>query len=230
VIIALCLIFCCLYCKDRAQKVISALKKRKTKPVDGDLDEFVSTQTTPMEEQDNELVINPIILHEIQLRKERQMMKKDSPSPGKAAKADTKGRSGGLARLNLQVEERKVDPKKAQMAALDAYLEKEQGVMDPAKYDVDVPMTSKVVKGQQKVMKKGAEFGMGSDDIVTRRREARKAAMPYSNLEEDEGEEDEEDEAVLPPPGSKPGTRRTSQSSKPGSGSKRKSQDYSTAL
>ena len=40
-----------------------------------------------------------------------------------------KGRSGGLARLKLNLEEKKLDPMKQQMAALDLYLEKDQGIV-----------------------------------------------------------------------------------------------------
>lgn len=111
------------------------LMRAKTTPQNEEvLTDFVSEETTTMEGNDKDMVLNPVILYEMKLKKERAMLKKEvsklASSKSAAKNVDVhKGRSGGLARLNFQLEEKKLDPMKQQMAALDLYLEKDQGVV-----------------------------------------------------------------------------------------------------
>ena len=81
-----------------------------------------------MEEQDPELVINPIFVHKMKRERERQRH-------AKVQKGGT-GKSGGLARLGLNLTAQPkgpVDPKKLDMMGVDRYLERDEGILDTSK-------------------------------------------------------------------------------------------------
>lgn len=77
----------------------------------------------PMEEHDPELVMNPVLLARMQMERENERKRK-----GKAGAKCIK--SGGLARLGItcQTQDQEKDPKKTQMAAIDNFLVKSEGV------------------------------------------------------------------------------------------------------
>ena len=121
-------IVCALCCwKSQLGMVLAPkLRKRKDQEV---LAEFVSSDMTPMEEQDPELVLNPIFVHKMNREKDRQRKKK------LAKMSSGTGKSGGLARLgiNIGAQAEKMDPKKMNILAVDTFLEREKGVVDESK-------------------------------------------------------------------------------------------------
>jgi len=127
VLLALVIISFFLYWRSNLTKIFAPKMRRKHDKGDP-LNEFVSSDMTPMEEQDPELVINPIFIHKIKLDKERARKQK-------ASKGSGLGRTGGLARLNLGFEDKPhvVDERIKDISAVDHYLERERGVLDASK-------------------------------------------------------------------------------------------------
>ena len=122
----------CVYCIRAANKgKIFAPKLRKKKDPAALLDQFVSTDATIHEEEDPDLVLNPLFVHKMKMQEEA----------ARRAKMEKKkkgfGQSGGLARLNLHIEEKPHDTEEMQrkrgIAQFDQYLEKEKGVHDASK-------------------------------------------------------------------------------------------------
>jgi len=113
------------YTGSLAKIVAPRLRRKQNQEV---LADFVSSDMTPMEEQDPELVINPIFVHKMKRERERQRKAKQKKGTGM-------GRTGGLARLNIQFNDqpRQVDEKKIEMNAVDHYLERERGIIDEHK-------------------------------------------------------------------------------------------------
>jgi hypothetical protein len=125
VVLALILCMYCIYKSNLGKILAPNLRKREKREVIGD---FVSSEMTPMEEQDPELVINPIFVHKMKRERERQRH-------AKVQKGVT-GKSGGLARLGLNLTAQPkgpVDPKKLDMMGVDRYLERDEGILDTSK-------------------------------------------------------------------------------------------------
>lgn len=125
VVLALILCMYCIYKSNLGKILAPNLRKREKREVIGD---FVSSEMTPMEEQDPELVINPIFVHKMKRERERQRH-------AKVQKGGT-GKSGGLARLGLNLTAQPkgpVDPKKLDMMGVDRYLERDEGILDTSK-------------------------------------------------------------------------------------------------
>ena len=109
-------------------KVIAPkLRRRDDKPI---ISEFVSSDMTPMEEHDPELVMNPILVHKMKRNEDKKRKEKLAKKAGA-----TGGKTGGLARLGLRIDESqpKVDPKKLEISAVDTYLERSKNVFDASK-------------------------------------------------------------------------------------------------
>jgi len=125
VAILLCvLIVFFLHWKTNLTKILAPrLRRRQDREVIAD---FVSSDMTPMEEQDPELIINPIVVHKMKMERERQRRAKNKKG------GTGMGRTGGLARLNLRLEEPKaqVDERKIEMNMVDHYLERDKGIVD----------------------------------------------------------------------------------------------------
>lgn len=141
------ILFCFYTCyKSNAVKVIAPRLRKKR--LHGDpLSQFVSSDMTPMEEQDPELMMNPVLVARMQRAKERKRKKK-LQAAGKSGATVVK--SGGLARLGITCmgKEKESDPKKIVMGAVDSYLE-EKGVSAAAK-----AMTEEEKEEQKKMAKK----------------------------------------------------------------------------
>ena len=124
---ALALVLVCFYVyyRSNASKIFAPQLRTRREGADP-LNDFVSSDQTPMEEQDPELVINPIFIHKIEMERERQRKEK-------RAKGGL-GRSGGLARLGLRFEDRAqvVDERAKDLNAVDHFLTRE-GVGDDSK-------------------------------------------------------------------------------------------------
>jgi len=166
----------CWYCRAQVQKIVAPkLRRRKQDDIVGD---FVSSDMTPMEEHDPELVINPIMVHKMKRNKEQQRKKKMMKAKTGLAK------SGGLARLNLVIEDNgpPQDPKKLEISQVDTYLEKERNIVDNAKnqsaYDRELAGRA-LQKGQKKaatMSKMNAEL-MKKNEGAAARMGARKAGQ-----------------------------------------------------
>ncbi|KAL1524777.1 hypothetical protein AB1Y20_019659 [Prymnesium parvum] len=118
------LILACFWCYYNANKLkVFAPKLRKKIENQEPLAQFVCNDMMPMEEHDPELVMNPVLLARMQLERENERKRK-----GKAGAKCIK--SGGLARLGItcQTQDQEKDPKKTQMAAIDNFLVKSEGV------------------------------------------------------------------------------------------------------
>lgn len=124
---ALALVLVCFYVyyRSNASKIFAPQLRKRREGADP-LNDFVSSDQTPMEEQDPELVINPIFIHKIEMERERQRKEK-------RAKGGL-GRSGGLARLGLRFEDRAqvVDERAKDLNAVDHFLTRE-GIGDDSK-------------------------------------------------------------------------------------------------
>ena len=139
----------CAFCiwKSNLGRILAPKMRRRTS--EARVDDFVSSDITPMEEQDPELVVNPIFVHKMKRERERQRK-------GKLKKgAGGMGRTGGLARLGIQLESRAqvVDEKFKDMYAVDHYLERERGIVDESKNKTayEREMAGKaLLKGQKK--------------------------------------------------------------------------------
>jgi len=121
------------------------------------ISDFVSSDMTPMEEHDPELVINPIFVHKMKREKERQRKQK--------VKGTGTGKSGGLARLGINLaakQPEKVDPKKLDMMGVDRYLEKEKGIVDASKQ-----MTAYEREMQQKKLTKAGKAAATKSNLVS---------------------------------------------------------------
>ena len=112
------------------------------------LEDFVSSDMTPMEERDPELVINPIFVHKMQRQREKQRAKK--------VKKMGIGKSGGLARLGLNIDAKVPvveDEQVKNIKAVDHYLERERGIVDANKKltkDQREQQGKALLKGQKK--------------------------------------------------------------------------------
>jgi len=103
------------YYRANMAKVI-APRLRKKRSNDDPLAAFVSSDAMPMEENDPELTMNPVLIAQMQMQKE-------SKRKQKAAKGIAVNKSGGLARLGIQLQrEDKVDPKVKVGRQMDMYL------------------------------------------------------------------------------------------------------------
>jgi len=145
---------------------------------------------TPMEEQDPELVINPIMVHKMRMNTERQRKKKMSKMQSGI------GKSGGLARLNFHIEDKpmQVDPKKLEISQVDTYLEKERGIEDAGKnksaYERELASKA-LAKGQKKaatVSNLNAER-QKKEQRAQARLEARKAGTHVPQADPDSDDE-----------------------------------------
>ena len=164
---------------------ILAPKMRRKRDRGDPLNEFVSSDMTPMEEQDPELVINPIFIHKIKMDKERQRKQKSKKGLGL-------GKTGGLARLNLRIDDHQpvVDERVKDISAVDHYLERERGVHDASKQ-----MTAYEKHQAGKALLKGAKKAQdrsvlaaqaGKQTGVTNARDAARAA---ARLGDDDGQQ-----------------------------------------
>jgi len=159
------------------------------------LSEFVSSDNTVSEEHDPELVINPIMVHKMKQNAERQRKAKL-----KKMQSGGGGKSGGLARLGLNLGDRvvQVDPKKLEISQVDMYLEKDRGIVDDSKtktaYEREVAAKA-LSKGQKKAVSMShlTLEKNKKDERARHRQEARKAghtgSLQHMPLQE-EGEED----------------------------------------
>ena len=99
VLVVLCLLGLVLWCYTSNVSKIFAPKLR-TKVIDDDvLKDFVDDSVTAMEDADPELVMNPVLVARMQMEKESAMRGKK----GKGKKGMGGNKTGGLARLGLQV-------------------------------------------------------------------------------------------------------------------------------
>ena len=96
----------CLVCamiavwKTNLHKVV-APKLRRKKPNDEPLKTFVTQEAVPNEDEDPELVMNPVLMAHLALEEDRTARKGKEAKKGSKGKA---GRSGGLRRLGLNID------------------------------------------------------------------------------------------------------------------------------
>ena len=185
----------CWYCKAQVTKIVAPkLVNRRRKDV---LSEFVSSDNTASEEHDPELVINPIMVHKMKANTERQRKAKLKKIQGGGFGG---GKSGGLARLGLDLGDRtvKVDPKKLEISQVDMYLEKDRGIVDSSKTktaDQREVAAKALSKGQKKAQSRShlSLEKNKNDERARHRQEARNATrgnlLHHMPLQE-EGEED----------------------------------------
>jgi hypothetical protein len=194
-----CLLICVTVCafliwKSNLSKMLAPrLRNKEKREV---IQDFVSSDMTPMEEKDPELVINPIFVHKMKQSREKQRKAKVKKSGGV-------GKSGGLARLGLNIEAVQkgppVDPRIKDMYAVDHYLEREKNIVDKNKQ-----LTAVEKEAQQKALlkaqKKGPQSALkGAEDKVKGFADARGFAREATRAgrqalkDEAEGEEDDDD-------------------------------------
>jgi len=188
-VVAICIAFYC--ARSNLSKIIAPkLRRAEKREV---LEDFVSSDMTPMEEKDPELVINPIFVHKMKQSRERERKKK--------VKKGGIGKSGGLARLGLKIEERvkvEVDERVKDMYAVDHYLERERGINDAAKLKTAAEREQAgkaLLKGQKKAADKSSltaaqAKNQGFADARLHAREANRAA--HQVLAEADEEDDDD--------------------------------------
>jgi len=196
-VLILLVVCCCAICIWRSNlgKMLSPKMRRKLE--DADIGEFVSADVTPMEERDPELVLNPIFVHKMQQDKERQRKAKFRKAKGSGI-----GRTGGFARLGINIDARakvEEDEKTANMRSVDMYLEKEKGVVDNSKAMTSQERTDArraLVKGQKKHAANSELLGAGSKasglaEARDHQREANKAAQQVMRSRQEAEDDDD---------------------------------------
>ena len=133
----------CLVCamiavwKTNLHKVV-APKLRRKKPNDEPLKTFVTQEAVPNEDEDPELVMNPVLMAHLALEEDRTARKGKEAKKGSKGKA---GRSGGLRRLGLNIDGSKQGPSRPKTGKelVDAHLA-EQRARDTAVNGVVQPI------------------------------------------------------------------------------------------
>jgi len=95
ILLILCMIGIARYYYWRKYKLLPRLRKKED---DVNFDDYLSTNHAPMEDEDPEIVTNPVLMAKMQRLKELEYKEKHGKLPGKKA---TGPKSGGLARLGL---------------------------------------------------------------------------------------------------------------------------------
>jgi len=129
--------------KSELPKVLAPrLRRRKSKEVE--LEAYMSSDFMPMEDEDPELTVNPVLQAKIQMAKERERMAK-----GKRGLGGGTGRAGGLRRLNISLGN-KVDSASKQKANARQQIDEFLGV--DASQQVIMPPSGESAKQLKKRM------------------------------------------------------------------------------
>jgi len=166
----------CLFCvwKSNLGKIIAPrLRRKQQREI---ISDFVSSDMTAMEEQDPELVINPIFVHKMKRERERQRK-------AKVKKTGT-GKIGGLARLGINLHSEPkvaVDPKKIDIMGVDRYLEKDKGIVDQSKqlsaYDREQQQKKLTKAGKHAANKSRLHAEQGNKEKLQQARDDARAAV-----------------------------------------------------
>lgn len=179
ILVVLCLLGLVFWCYTSNVSKIFAPKLR-TKVIDDDvLKDFVDDSVTAMEDTDPELVMNPVLVARMQMEKESAMRGKK----GKGKKGMGGNKTGGLARLGLQVstEEGKKAAKPMQVQ-VDEFLIGTIG-LDAGPRD---KQTVAAAKKQTVATDRSAKKADGQAGLATARGAARSAACRTSDIEPSE--------------------------------------------
>ena len=176
ILMVLCLLGCVIWCKTSNANKIFAPKLRMKVVDDEVLKDFVDDSVTAMEDADPELVLNPVLVARMQLEKESAMRGKR----GKGKKAGGLNKTGGLARLNLQVSAE--DGKKAakpMTVQVDEFLVGTVGLEGGPRDKQTVAAAKKQTAATERTSKKAHE----KEDVATARHAARSTACRSSEME-----------------------------------------------
>jgi len=185
-IVLVCIILCLLGCGFWAWKVnlpkVLAPKLRRRRSKDVKLEDYMSSEFEPMEEEDPDLTVNPVLAAKIAMQKERERKAKRRAG----GLTGGGGRAGGLKKLNINFgganaaeQERKNKLNKRQQ--IDDFLGVEEG---PSRVDPD-----RKAEGQKKLKKrldalKSKETEQGSMATINTARAAAKQPVFSSEFSE----------------------------------------------
>ena len=179
ILVVLCLLGTVFWCYTSNLNKIFAPKLRMKVVDDEVLKDFVDDSVTAMEDADPELVLNPVLVARMQMEKESAMRGKK----GKGKKGMGGNKTGGLARLGLQVstEEGKKAAKPMQVQ-VDEFLIGTIG-LDAGPRD---KQTVAAAKKQTVATDRSAKKADGQAGLATARGAARSAACRTSDIEPSE--------------------------------------------